>query len=286
MRQYEQCVRVLEEELGAEPDRRTRELYEGIRADRASEGKPVWREAGGGRRHNLPHRPTRFIGREREMAEVGRLLEGTHLLTLSGAGGCGKTRLALEVASRVVAEYADGVWLVDLAPLFDRALVQRAVATALGVWEQPGTPMVETLASFLRRKQILLVLDNCEHLIQACAELVNGLLERCEYLKLLATSREPLSISGEVVWRVPSLSFPGRNDDGLYEAADLAHYEAANLFVDRAMSVLPAFALTQRNTGRKSSGRQGKRSFCGNATETGIWPLRKTRRRSSIDTNR
>jgi tetratricopeptide (TPR) repeat protein len=142
LRQYEECLRVLRQELDAAPDSETQKLFEDIRDDRAQEAE---HEHPG----NLPHQPNRFVGRERQIEEIEELLAGTHLLTLTGSGGCGKTRLALEVARTAMAEHANGAWLADLAPLSDPALVARAVAAALGAPEQPGKPMLETLERYL-----------------------------------------------------------------------------------------------------------------------------------------
>jgi predicted ATPase len=153
--------------------------------------------------NNLPLELSSFVGRERELAEVERLLVNTRLLTLTGSGGCGKTRLALAVAAELVGGLEDGVWLVELAPLADPSLVPQAVASTLGVREQPGRSLTETLSDYLRSKKVLLVLDNCEHLIEACAELAEALLHSCPKLRVLATSREALGITGEVAWPVP-----------------------------------------------------------------------------------
>src|SRR5204863_693740 len=132
----------------------------------------------------------------------------TRLLTLTGSGGCGKTRLALQVAADLLEEYVDGVWLVELAPLADPALVPETVASALGVREQPGRPLTETLVEYLKAKVLLLILDNCGHLLPACAQLADALLRSCPNLRILASSREGLGIGGEQRYRVPSLSLP------------------------------------------------------------------------------
>ncbi len=181
------------------------------------------------------------------MVEVKRALAMTRLLTLTGAGGSGKTRLALKVARDLVSTYTDGVWLVELAPLSEGALVPNAVAAALGVRERPDLPLTDALVDFLRSKRILLVLDNCEHLIDACARLVDTLLSSCEHLRVLATSREALGVAGEVNWLVPSLTVP----DAWHPAAtqSLTQYESVRLFVDRARSRLPTFGLTSENVG-------------------------------------
>jgi len=199
------------------------------------------------RRHNLPVPLTAFIGRERELAEVGRLLGTSRLLTLTGAPGVGKTRLALEIADDLVDRFPDGVWLIELAPLADPSLVPQTVATVLGVREQPGRAMRETLADALRPQRILLVLDNCEHLVDACAALADGLLRGCHGLVILATSREPLGIAGETAWRVPSLTLPDVDDleaVGTDGAPRLRSSAAVELFVERASAARPDFTLT------------------------------------------
>jgi predicted ATPase/DNA-binding NarL/FixJ family response regulator len=197
--------------------------------------------------NNLPIQVTSFIGREREVAEVTRLLATTQLLTLIGAGGCGKTRLALHVASEVQDAYPDGVWLVELAPLADPALVARTVARTLGVHEEPGTDVMHALAEYLRTKELCLVIDNCEHLVTAAASLVDGLLHSCPHIRVLVTSREPLGVAGETVWRVPSLSVP--SEPAAVESPDepVSNYEAVRLFVDRALAARPGFAVTEQN---------------------------------------
>jgi non-specific serine/threonine protein kinase len=195
--------------------------------------------------HNLPTQLSSFIGREKELAEVRRLLMGNRLLTLTGVGGCGKTRLALAAVDELMETFEDGVWLVDLAPLSDPSLVPQAVASTLGVREQPGRSLTVALSDYLASKTVLLVLDNCEHLIAACAELAESLLRSCAELSVLATSREPLDMAGEVARPVPSLSLPDLrripNTDGL------SRYESARLFVERAEAVKPTFALTEQN---------------------------------------
>ncbi|WP_077104474.1 LuxR family transcriptional regulator [Mycobacterium terramassiliense] len=179
--------------------------------------------------HNLPSQFTRFVGRRLQVTEVRKLSSEDRLVTLTGAGGVGKTRLAVEVASQSVAEYGDGVWYVDLAPITDPELVPVTVARALGLPDQPGRSTMDTVLHFVRDRQLLMVLDNCEHLLDACAEMVVALLSATPGLSLLATSREPLGVGGEATWRVPSLS-----------VAD----EAIELFADRARLGHTGFALT------------------------------------------
>jgi predicted ATPase len=194
---------------------------------------------------NLPQQLTSFIGRKREIAEVKRLLSTTRLLTLTGAGGCGKTRLALQVATRVQREYPDGVWFVDLAPLAESGLVPQALASALGVREQPGRDLMETLSDYLKPLKLLLVLDNCEHQVSACASLAGTLLLTCRDLYILATSRQMLVIAGEAALRVPSLSMPGLNQQ--LPLKSLVQHEAVQLFVDRALPKRPGFSITPEN---------------------------------------
>ena len=194
---------------------------------------------------NLPVALTSFIGRHLEMAELQRLVSSTRLLTLNGAGGVGKTRLALQVASAILDECADGVRLVELAALADPRLVVQALARVLDVPEQTGRPLLDVLADTLRSRRLLLVLDNCEHLVQACAELAEALLQTCPSLRIMATSREPLGVPGETVWSVPPLAVPEAVERLPIE--QLSSCESVRLFVERAGAVLPGFALTDGN---------------------------------------
>lgn len=202
---------------------------------------------------NLPSPLSSFIGREAEISEVSRLLSRRRLVTLVGPGGCGKTRLALQVAAGLGAgEFAQEIWLVEFAPLSDGALVPHAAASALGVQEQAGVPLAETLAASRSKKQALLIFDNCEHLIEACARLSAFLLEQCPRLRLLATSREPLGVPGEHLWAVPPLSLPGpqpwRNPGSEGEAFSAYQgSEAVQLFTARAAAAAPGFRLTPEN---------------------------------------
>ena len=200
--------------------------------------------------HNLPLQLTSFIGRDREMADAQRLLGTARLLTLTGPGGTGKTRLSLQVAADLIDSFPDGVWLVELAALTDPALVAAAVAAAVGVREDPGVPLLTTLTRSLRGKNLLLLLDNCEHLIGACAELAETLLRACPTVRILASSREALGIAGETTLRVPSLALPQRGTGALPAqppGGSLLRYEAVRLFVERAQAVQAAFLLTPAN---------------------------------------
>lgn len=197
------------------------------------------------RLHNLPEQLSSFVGREREIAEIKRLLETSRMLTLTGAGGIGKTRLAVRVASGLLEKYADGVWHVDLAALVDPALAPQAVANALGVREEPRRTLLATLSSYLQDGQVLLLLDNCEHVAGGCATLAAELLLACPRLRILATSRQALGTPGETAWRVPTLSLPG---PGIAQTPEsVIEYEAPSLFVERATSARSTFALSPQN---------------------------------------
>jgi predicted ATPase/DNA-binding CsgD family transcriptional regulator len=179
---------------------------------------------------NLPTQVSSFIGREAELAEVRRLVGGSRLVTLTGAGGAGKTRLALRVAAGLADGTGDGVWFADLAPLGDPDLVAVSVADALGVRQEPGRPALEALIEAVGGRSVLVLLDNCEHVIGACAKLADALLRGCPNLALLATSREPMGIDGERVYRVPSMSTPADGAD----AGAIRASEAVRLLEDRA----------------------------------------------------
>src|SRR6516162_6932862 len=179
---------------------------------------------------NLPVQVSSFIGREAELAAVRALVAGSRLVTLTGAGGTGKTRLGLQVAEGLADGTGDGVWLADLAPLGDPDLVAVSVADVLGVRLEPSRPVLDTLVEAVGQRSLLVLLDNCEHVIDACAKLADALLRGCPNLALLATSREPLGIDGERVYRVPSLGTPADGDD----ADTIRASEAVRLLADRA----------------------------------------------------
>ena len=195
--------------------------------------------------NNLPAVLSSFIGRQVEVAGVQSRLAASRLVTLTGPGGCGKSRLALETATRLQAGFPDGVWWIELAPLADPALVTQTVALTLGLREDPNRPLEKVLTDSLRPKKALLVLDNCEHLIDACAGLSDTLLTACPRLHILASSREALGISGEAAYRVPSLATA--DPAHLPPPADLARFEAVRLFVERAAAVRPGLELTEQN---------------------------------------
>jgi predicted ATPase/DNA-binding CsgD family transcriptional regulator len=195
--------------------------------------------------HNLPLQVTRFFGREAELGQLSDRLDENRLVTLTGSGGVGKTRLSLRVAEDALGEFADGVWQVELAALADPELVPRQVAVALGLPDQPGRPSLELLTAYLRPRQMLLVLDNCEHLLPACTHLAEALLRACPSVKLLATSRQPLGAEGEAVFRVPSLPFP--DADQTITPERLAEFPSARLLVDRARLLVPDYQLAAHN---------------------------------------
>src|ERR1700675_541884 len=203
-------------------------------ADRASKPK-----------HNLPYQLTSFIGREQEIAQLKELVTANRLVRSPGAGGAGKTRLAIEAASRLIDGFPDGVWLVELAALSDPDHVPQAVAQALEVKEQPTRPAIETLSDNLASKKLLLVLDNAEHLIEGCVQLADLILRRTPDVAILVTSRERLGMAGELTYRVPSLTVPGPGDNVVPDA--LLAYEGVRLFVERARLVRPEFSVASGN---------------------------------------
>jgi non-specific serine/threonine protein kinase len=202
--------------------------------------------------NNVPLRLSSFVGRQRELQHVRELLARTRILTLTGPGGSGKTRLALEVAaeSLLAGEYADGVWWVGLESLADGSLVLQSIAAALGLREQVSRPLEQIVSEHVRARQMLLLLDNCEHLLRACESVVERLLGIAPHLRVMATSREPLGIAGEVIWPVPPLSLETQREPA---DAGVAHFslakqsEAVRLFVERATESLPTFTWTDKN---------------------------------------
>ena len=195
--------------------------------------------------NNLPIQLTSFIGRENEIEEIRQLLTSARLITLTGAGGTGKTRLAIEVARTVGDQYPDGAWVVDFAVLPDPSLIWQSIASILAVREEPNRSLAQTQIDFLRSKKLLLLFDNCEHLIAACAQVVGTLLQACPKLQILATSREPLSIPGENQYYVPTLTTPQVDTELFLE--QLSRTEAVRVFIDRAIMVRPTFKLTKVN---------------------------------------
>ncbi|MGH3767500.1 MAG: ATP-binding protein [Pseudonocardiaceae bacterium] len=204
---------------------------------------------------NLPGELTSFVGRSAELAQVAELLGQVRLLTLTGAGGCGKTRLARQAAADAMGDHLDGLWWVELSRLKDAPSVPAAVIGAIGVREVPGWEPLATLVGYLRARRALLVLDNCEHLVAACAELADALLRACPSLTVLVTSRAPLGVPGETAWRVPSMSLPATalGQSAQFQSTQgqpaevLRQSDAVGLFLDRARQVRPDFRITEAN---------------------------------------
>ena len=200
-------------------------------------------------RNNLPAQVTSFVGRERELRYVVETLsqsgQDVRLLTLTGPGGTGKTRLSLQAAAALLDQFPDGVWFVELAPVSDPALVAQTIASALRLREAAGRPLDAMLADYLHDQRLLLVLDNCEHLIDECARIADKLLRACPAVHILTSSRESLGIAGEAVFKVPSLDIPDLQ--ALPPLDELAHFGAVQLFAERAASVQPGFHLTAQN---------------------------------------
>jgi predicted ATPase/DNA-binding NarL/FixJ family response regulator len=197
--------------------------------------------------HNLPAPRTRLIGREQDATAVRQAVLDTlgRLITLTGVGGCGKTRLALHVAADLLGAFRDGVWLVELSPVTDQTSIPQLVASVFGVREQPGRPITDTLVARLKQRQLLLVLDNCEHVVEATSSFADTMLTACPDMRLLATSREPLQVDGEITWRVPSLLLPAL--ERLSDPDALACCPAVRLFVERAQAVQRGFDITPQN---------------------------------------
>ena len=201
--------------------------------------------------NNLPEPITRFIGRESELADLRQLLTNNRLVTLTGSGGCGKSRLSLRVAADSTDQFPEGAWLVELAPLSDPDLVARTISKAIGLKEESGKRAIDTITAHLRDKRALLLLDNCEHLLDSCAQLTDSLVRECRYLVILASSREALGIGGEHVYRVPSMSFPNRKQSNT--PTSVSEFEAVQLFTDRALLICPDFQITAENSSALAS---------------------------------
>jgi predicted ATPase/class 3 adenylate cyclase/DNA-binding CsgD family transcriptional regulator len=195
--------------------------------------------------NNLPIQLTSFVGREKELADVKRLLNNAHLLTLIGPGGTGKTRLSIQAAREILDQYPDGVWFVELAPILDPQLVPRTTAIAIGLRDEPQRPVIDLLCDYLQEKKILIVLDNSEHLVDACAQMADRILHVALDTRILASSREALGIGGEVTYRVPSLGLP--DIQHLPPIESLSQYEAVRLFIDRSTAAVPSFTVTNDN---------------------------------------
>ncbi len=246
VRQYQHLEAVLKRELAIEPDPSSAQVYQNILAGQLqadTTSRPV--PARAGPLHNLPTHLSFFIGRTNEKEYIKNLLSRSRLVTLTGPGGVGKTRLAIEVASGQVKNYPHGIWLVELASLSDPELVLHSVAGLFGLREDRNRSLQDVLLDYARSRQMLLVLDNCEHLVETCAQLAEKLLHASPGLRILATSREALEIPGEQVFLVPSLSIPDPQNMGSQE--DFQQFEAVQLFVERASLIMPGFCVTTEN---------------------------------------
>jgi predicted ATPase/DNA-binding SARP family transcriptional activator len=241
--QYQTCEQILRRELGVDPQPETRALYRQIRKGEIKPIQLVKQKETVAPGHNLPFQISKFIGRENELDAIADLIAEHRLVTLVGTGGIGKTRLSLKVGEGLLNEYADGVWLVELASLSDPALVPQTVATMFHLVEGSEEPLTEKLIRVLRAKNILLILDNCEHLLDACAQLADALLRNCPNLKILTTSREALGITGEAQYHVPPLGLP----DLQQIMEKLLDFESVELFEERARLIQENFSLTMEN---------------------------------------
>ena len=252
LNQFRICKKILHEELGVGPDNETLQLYEAIKTEQI---RPYQRSIVDQRPHNLPRQLTSFIGREDEIEEIQQIMQSTSLLTLTGSGGCGKTRLAVEAADNLAGEFVDGIWFVALGSLSDPSHIPLAVASALSLHPHSEHAITETLSSYLSSKSTLIVLDNCEHLVPGCSSFVGILLDLCPNLSILATSREPLHIQGEQEFFVKPLGIPPdiflsdilAASTRRQPVEQLKRYDAVRLYAERAAAVLPRFSITEKN---------------------------------------
>lgn len=248
LRAYQQAREVLVEELGIDPSPALRDLERAVLdQDPALDGPGRAPTAPSARRRRLPTYLTSFVGRERELVELAELLRREHLVTLTGVGGTGKTRLAVALASRMADDAIQDVWVVELAAVAEPALVAQAVASSMGLQDQAGGSLVDTIVRHVGDRAAVVVLDNCEHLLEPCAEICEVLLGACPGLRILATSREALRVGGERTWSLAPLGLPGLDADP--SPAVVAESEAVALFVERARSARPGFALNDANAG-------------------------------------
>ena len=246
IQQYRSLEKLLRKELNLDPQLETRDLYKRIRKGefKPASDKTLSQEAMPPR-HYLPVHLTTFIGRERNCIEISRLLTHNRLVTLIGAGGIGKTRLAVQTGKSLLNHYPDGVWFIPLESLADEDLVPQTVASFLMVSELSDGALAEVLVHELRSKTLLLILDNCEHLLEACAQLAETLLKNCPHIRILATSRDILRLEGEAAYHVPALEIP--EHPGAQSIVEVANTESVRLFAQRAALVLSSFEITETN---------------------------------------
>jgi predicted ATPase len=244
LKQYKTCEQILRKELNLDLQPETRALYKKIRKREITPVRVEKQIETFTPRHNLPSKLSAFIGREREQEEVINLLKKNRLVTLAGVGGIGKTRLAVQVGQKLLSDYRDGVWFIPLDSLANPALVPQTVAAVFEIRERPDDPVIEILMNVLREKTALLILDNCEHLLDSCVQLITSLLMHCPNVKILATSREILNMKGEATFYLPPLSIP---KDSKLLAEKLTEYESIQLFTERAALAQSSFELTEEN---------------------------------------
>ena len=218
-------------------------VYQIVSANIPSEFPPL--KSQDARQNNLPSSLTEFIGRRKEINEIKQLFPKIRLLSLIGAGGTGKTRLAIQLVSELIDEFDNGVWIIEFSPVTDPELVVKEISSVLNLKEDPGTDLLETLKEFLKEKKILLLFDNSEHLLHKCAQVSESLLSYCSGLKIISTSREPFNSQGETLYRIPPLSMPDKIKNESFES--LAEYESVRFFLERANSINPKFNLTEEN---------------------------------------
>jgi len=244
LKQYQTLEQTLRKELNLDPQPETWELYKKIRKGKAKSTPVEKQEETAQPQHNLPHKLSSFIGRTKEQSDVKNLIQKNRLVTLVGAGGIGKTTLSLELGHALLSDYPDGIWFIGLDSLSDPTLTVQTVASVFDVREGTKRSLTQKLTDALRNRSALLIFDNCEHLLEACADLIASLLERCQNLKVLATSRQELGIVGEAIYAMPSLPLPGPSEDSLEM---LSEYESVRLFAERAVLALTSFQLTKEN---------------------------------------
>ncbi len=245
LKQYQTLEQTLRKELGLDPQPETRALYKQIRKGEVNHFQIGIKRETVIPQNNLPQQLTSFIGREKEQAEIVRLLARNRLVMLTGSGGVGKTRLSLQVGAKALNQFPDGVWFIELAPLANPDLIPQTILSSLQLGEQAGKTPLQVLEEQLNNKKLLLILDNCEHLIEASAKVAHVLLMSTREVKILATSREVLSMSEELAWRVPSLTLP--DPKSRLEFGELTQYESVRLFMERALLVQPYFKADPAN---------------------------------------